>query len=288
MEVRGREEQVVGDDRERRRGRHASEDAERHGDGGHRREREQPDVHRAGQLGIPGGVGLVEGVPVGPPVQTVGEEGAQMQEHDRTGQHPQQREGPHADRAAEQVVEAGDQAADVAARANRGRVHPAPPRTRLRRTSTPGWVGVVPGRDRRLQVPGLAVAGSVVCDPVERGVEERQLIGEPGVRVVADRGVAQPPVLHQLVPAVARPRTLDRDAPAVGGDPDHVGAPGARLGEHLERELLVVGPVAPGHEPELQDHDGHDHHPPHDDPDPRPHAVTMTRTGPGVDLGRPG
>jgi hypothetical protein len=27
----------------------------------------------------------------------------------------------------------------------------------------------------------------------------------------------------------------------------------------------------------LQDHHGHDHHPPHDDPDLRPHAVTMTR-----------
>ena len=59
---------------------------------------------------------------------------------------------------------------------------------------------------------------------------------------------------------------LDRDAPAVGRDPHHVSAPGARLGEHLERELLVVGPVAPCHEPELQEHDGQDHAPP-DDPD---------------------
>ena len=69
------------------------------------------------------------------------------------------------------------------------------------------------------------------------------------------------------------------DAPAVGGDPDHVGPPGARLREHLERELLVVGPIAPRHEPELQDDDGDDHHPPPDDSDPRPHAATMTPPG---------
>ena len=35
---------------------------------------EQADVDRARQLRIPGGVGLVEGVLVGPPVEAVGEE----------------------------------------------------------------------------------------------------------------------------------------------------------------------------------------------------------------------
>ena len=31
-----------------------------------------------------------------------------MQEHDRAGQHPQQREGAHADRTAEQLVDGGE------------------------------------------------------------------------------------------------------------------------------------------------------------------------------------
>ena len=123
----------------------------------------------------------------------------------------------------------------------------------------------------------VTVTRSVVRDPVERGIEERQLVVEPGVRVVADPRVPQPPALDQLVPAVPRPGLLDWHAPAVGGDADHVGAPGTRLGEHLERELLVVRHVAPRDQRQLQGHDGHNHHPPSDDPDARPHALTMTR-----------
>jgi hypothetical protein len=38
----------------------------------------------------------------------------------------------------------------------------------------------------------------------------------------------------------------------------------------------VVGPIAAGDQSKLHDHDGHDDHPPPHDPDPRPHAVTMT------------
>src|SRR5687767_5720594 len=59
----------------------------------------------------------------------------------------------------------------------------------------PGRVVVVPGRDPGLEIAGLTVARGVVCDPVERSVEERELIGEPCVRVVADRGVPQSPGL---------------------------------------------------------------------------------------------
>jgi hypothetical protein len=36
-----------------------------------------------------------------------------VQEHDRAGQHPQQSEGPHADRTAKRAVERGDHAADI-------------------------------------------------------------------------------------------------------------------------------------------------------------------------------
>ena len=61
-----------------------------------------------------------------------------MQEDGRAGQHPQQREGPHADRTAEQLVEAGDRAAAAGRRADRGRVHSAPSRTSLRSTPTRG------------------------------------------------------------------------------------------------------------------------------------------------------
>ena len=139
MEVRRREEQVVGDDRERRGRGHAGEEAERHRHGGHRRQPEQGHVERVGQLGIPRGVGLVEGVAVGPPVQGVGEERLEVQEHGRARQHPQQRERAHAHATAEQLVQPREQPAGLGRRADRGRVHPAPSRTRLRRTST--WGG---------------------------------------------------------------------------------------------------------------------------------------------------
>ena len=160
VEVRGRQQQVVGDDRERRRRRQAGEQAERHGHGGHRRQPEQPDVDRLGQLRIPGGVGLVEGVPVGLPVQAVGEERRQMQEHDRAGQHPQQGERPHADRTAEQVVERGDHAAEAGRRTKPGRAHPAPSRT--------GSAGPRPGVGRRCArrspwPPGTGSHGRAEC-----------------------------------------------------------------------------------------------------------------------------
>ncbi len=240
---------------------------ERHGHGGDRRRARAGRRRRPGQLRVPGGVGLVEGVAVDAAVERVGEERPQVQQHDRAGQHPQQRQRPHAHRPAEQLVERRGRAASRVDRAS-----PCASRTRLAGRD-PGRVGVVPGRDRGLEVARLAVARRVAGDPVERGVEERELVVEPGVGVVADRGVAEPAVRHELVPAVARPRLARRDAPAVGGDPHHVGPPGARLREHLERELLVVGPVAPRHEAELQDDDGDDHHPPPDDPDPRLHAA---------------
>jgi hypothetical protein len=105
VEVGGREEQVVGVDRERRRRRRAREEAERHGDCGCGGDEEQADVDRAGQLGIPGGVGLVEGVAVDAAVERVREEGPQAQQHRRAGQHAQQRERAHADRATEQLIQ---------------------------------------------------------------------------------------------------------------------------------------------------------------------------------------
>jgi hypothetical protein len=75
VEVGGRQEEVVGDDRERRGRRHASEESERQGDGGRRSQPEQPDINRFGQLRIPGGIGFIEAVLIGPPVPTVGEKG---------------------------------------------------------------------------------------------------------------------------------------------------------------------------------------------------------------------
>ena len=71
-----------------------------------RRQPQQADVDRSAELRVPGGVGLVEGVAVDPPVQAVGEERPQMQQHDRSGEDPQQRERSHADQATEQLVEA--------------------------------------------------------------------------------------------------------------------------------------------------------------------------------------
>ncbi len=155
------------------------------------------------------------------------------------------------------------------------------PRARGCGAARPGAVGVVPGRDPGLEVARLPVARGVLGDPVERGVQKRELVRETGVGVVAELRVAEPAVLHQLVPAVARPRKLDRHASTVGRDPHHVSAPRARLGEHLERELLVVGPVAPCNEPELQEHYGHDHDPSRDDPQRRLHSSKPTSTAAG-------
>ena len=80
-----------------------------------------------------------------------------MEEHDRAGQHPQQGEGPHADRTAEEFVERGGHAADID-----GVPSPAPLtlRARVHGSGDPnlGWIGVVPGGHRGLQVPGLMVA----------------------------------------------------------------------------------------------------------------------------------
>ena len=51
-------------------------------------EPQQPDVERAGQLRVPGGVGLVEGVAVDRARPGVGEERPQVQEHDRARPAP--------------------------------------------------------------------------------------------------------------------------------------------------------------------------------------------------------
>ena len=51
-----------------------------------------------------------------------------------------------------------------------------------------GIVGVVPRRHDGLQVLRLGVVGGVRGDPVEGGVEEGQLVVEPGVGVAADAG----------------------------------------------------------------------------------------------------
>src|SRR5918995_3109898 len=83
-----------------------------------------------------------------------------------------------------------------------------------------GWIGVVPGGHGGLQVPGLTVARSVACDPVERRLEKRQLVVEPSARMMADGGVAQPQARDQLVPAVPRPRTFYGDTSTVDTDPD--------------------------------------------------------------------
>ena len=58
-----------------------------------------------------------------------------MQHDNRPRQHAQQRERAHADRLAEQRVEAGHRAGR---RTDRGGAHPAPSRIRLRKTSTRG------------------------------------------------------------------------------------------------------------------------------------------------------
>ena len=109
VEVRGGKEQVVGDDHERRRRREPRQKADGHADRGDGCEPEQSDVHPARQLWIPGGIRLVERIAVDPPVQGVRQERLQVQEHDRTDEHAQQRERAHADRAPEQFVERADQ-----------------------------------------------------------------------------------------------------------------------------------------------------------------------------------
>ena len=136
-----------------------------------------------------------------------------MQQHDRAGQDPQQRECPHADRTTEQVVEPRRACRGAGAvrrprpRSPRGSAEPAPQDLRPAGGSALCQDVTVASRYRVSRS-----RGSVGGDPVERSLEKRQLIGEPGVRMVADRRESQPPALHQLVPAVARPRTFDRDA----------------------------------------------------------------------------
>ena len=242
----------------------AGEQAERHRDGGDRRQPEQPDVDRLGELRIPVGVGLVEGVPVGLAVQAVGEERPQVQEHDRAGQHPQQGEGPHADRR-------GRAARRRAARSSGALALVAPHAPR-------------PGVDRRCArrspwPPGTGSRGRAACcsrPSRARTSRNASWLSSPASAWWRTAGYLSPASGTSSSQRYPDHGSLDGHAPAVGGDPDHVRAPGARLREHLERELLVVGPVAPRHEPELQDHDGDDHHPPRDDSDPRRHAATMT------------
>ena len=54
--------------------------------------------------------------------------------------------------------------------------------------------------------------GRVVGDPVERRGEERELVVEPGVGVVAELGVAETAPGDQLAPPVAAHGSVDRDA----------------------------------------------------------------------------
>ena len=90
----------------------------------------------------------MEDVLVGAPVQRVGQERREVQEHDRADEHAQQRERAQADLAAEQLVEPGDQRR----RRLRGAARPA----RSSRTASrpaaedldPRRVGVVPGVTR--------------------------------------------------------------------------------------------------------------------------------------------
>ena len=111
VQVRRREEHVVGDDGEHDRRRQPRAHTDRHRDRGERPDAQHADVQRPRQLRVPGRVGLVERVPVDPPVPGVEEERAQVEQHDRADQHPQQRHRPHAHAAAEQLVD----------------LHPAPP-----------------------------------------------------------------------------------------------------------------------------------------------------------------
>ena len=63
-----------------------------------------------------------------------------------------------------------------------------------------GRVVIVPGGDRRLEIPGLAVPRRVARNPVERRFEKRELVLEPGVGVVADPGIAEAPVPPREAP----------------------------------------------------------------------------------------
>ncbi len=140
-----------------------------------------------------------------------------MQQHDRADHDPQERERPHADATTQQLVDPGGRAGgrQVGGRRRHGVVA----RSWLRSTTTRRRVRVVPRRHDRLEVARLVVARRVRRDPVQRGGEEGELVGEPGVGVVADLGMSETALGHQLRPSVAVPRLVDRDALPVVGHP---------------------------------------------------------------------
>ena len=125
----------------------------------------------------------------------------------------------------------------------------APPRGRLRSTSTRGGSALCQDVTVASRYRVSRSRGVLSATQSSAASRNASWLSSPASAWWRTAGYRRPRLRHQLVPAVPRPRLFDRDPSAVGGDPDHVGPPGARLGEHLERELLVVGPVAPGDEP---------------------------------------
>ena len=145
VDVRGREEQVVGDDAEGRARRHPGAEPQRHR---HRRDDadgQQGAVEGTGKLGIPRRVRLVERVAIDPAGQRVGDERAQVQQRHRPDEDPQQRQGPHADAPPEQFVHRADEARGPGGHGRRGHAGVRPVVAAQHRHLGP--VGVVPRRD---------------------------------------------------------------------------------------------------------------------------------------------
>ena len=143
------------------------------------------------------------------------------------------------------------------------------------------WVvGVVPRRHDRFEIPGLGVERRVDGHPVEGGIEERQLVVQPGIGVLAHAGARQPTTVDELAPAVSRPGLGDRDPLPVGRHADDLGPPRARLRKHLVGELLVRRPVAAHDEERLGGDDCEHGDAPPDDPRPRSSLHETATTAP--------
>ena len=161
------------------------------------------------------------------------------------------------------------------------------PRTPLRRTETCGGSSLchdvtVASRYRVSRSRGVFSATQSSADP-----RNASWLSSPAVACRRIDGVAQPHVRYQFLPPIPGPWSLDGHAPAVGGHADHVRAPRTGLREHLEPELLVVGPVAARDEEELRHDHGDDHHPPPNDPEaraPRPLACPRCTSRPTPSL----